>query len=548
MKAIKITAALLGLAVAGWCGIAPGIVGMRYEEKMRSDFAVLANSTAGSMLTLQQFDRGWFSSSARVHVKLPLGRQIQDLQLDYQIKQLPLPFVRWSRTDITVTPLDEQGRPGVPLPLTLYSIRNTDGSNDSYISGHDVIVNNTAGTFTFNIDGKAHTRDGEAVGYELNLPSFSFQAASTGGNGLALRMNDLKLSGKLSAFNTPDTAWASQMRQQMGGASLLVGATPLAQLGPGHMDIKLDDKGSNFDISYRTHLDSLALSLPGLPVREQNNIDLDFSYNNVNKRAVIAWQTDSVALASRADLRSNPAAMQQAFRELIYKNMGAFLAQSPSFNLEGLSVHMPQGGVQGSFSIGFDGSGVKAADITPSWLAAQGRQRSTLKASLAIDRSLLDTLSPSPQAKERTDAMLSQWQTQGLIKNDGQRISTSVQVDRNGVKANGQPLNLPAFMSGMNGMPAQPAAPQATPAPAQPEQAAAPIAPPPAGSAASPAPTMPPVRTAPAPAVAAAPASASAPLANAGRRHALPGPNVDLRYCLRQADDYAIMRCASRAR
>jgi hypothetical protein len=32
---------------------------------------------------------------------------------------------------------------------------------------------------------------------------------------------------------------------------------------------------------------------------------------------------------------------------------------------------MPKGNIQGSFSIGFDGSGVKAADITLPWLAAQ---------------------------------------------------------------------------------------------------------------------------------------------------------------------------------
>jgi uncharacterized protein YdgA (DUF945 family) len=44
--------------------------------------------------------------------------------------------------------------------------------------------------------------------------------------------------------------------------------------------------------------------------------------------------------------------------------------------------------------------------------------------------------------------MLTQWQTQGLIKNDGKVISSSLLIDRNGVKANGQPLNLPAFMSG----------------------------------------------------------------------------------------------------
>ncbi|WP_287877683.1 DUF945 family protein [Aquitalea sp.] len=555
MKAIKISAALLGLAVVGWCGIAPGIVGMRYEEKMRSDFATMADKAGGSMLSLQQFDRGWFTSTARVQLKLPIGSQVQLLQLDYKIKQLPLPFMRWSRTDITFTPLDEQGKPGVPLPLALYSIRNTDGSNDSHISGHDVIVNTVAGTFTFSIDGKTHTKEGEAVSYDLTLPNFSFQAASSGSNGLMLRLNDLKLNGQLSAFNKPDAAWASQMKQQLGGASLQVGATPLAQLGAGRMDIKLDDKGGNFDISYQTHLDSLKLSPPGLPAQEQDNIDLDFSYNNLNKQALIAWQADTVALASRADLRNNPAAMQQASMALVYKHMGAFLAQSPSFNLQRLSMHMPKGTIQGSFSIGFDGSGVKAADITLPWLAAQAQQRSTLKASLAVDRTLLDTLAPSTQAKAQAEMMLTQWQTQGLIKNDGKVISSSLLIDRNGVKANGQPLNLPGFMSGMNSRPA-PSAPAPEAAPAMPtaaEQQAS-TAPAPASKATSPAASMPPASTAPAPAVApAAPAAtaapASSPEAKTGQGHMrLPGPQLDLRYCLRQHSELAIIRCANRGR
>ena len=555
MKAIEISAALAGLAVAGWCAIAPGIVGMRYEEKMRSDFATMTDKAGGSMLSLQQFDRGWFTSSAKVQLKLPISSQVQVIQLDYKIQQLPLPFIRWSRTDISFTPVDEQGKPGLPLPLTLESIRKTDGSNESHLAGHDVIVNTAAGTFTFSIEGKAHTKEGEPVSYDFALPTFSFQAANSGNNGLVLRMNDLKLNGQVSAFNQPDAAWASQMKQQLGGASLLAGATPLAQVGPSRMEIKLDDKGGNFDISYLTHLDSLKLSPPGLPAQEQDNIDFDFSYTNLNKQALLAWQADTMALASRADLRNNPAAMHQASMALVYKHMGAFLAQSPSFNLQRLSLHMPKGTIQGSFSIGFDGSGVKAADITLPWLAAQGQQRSTLKASLAVERSLLDALAPSSQAKAQAEMMLTQWQTQGLIKNDGKVISSSLLIDRNGVKANSQPLNLPGLMSGMNNRPA-PVAPAPEAAPAMPttaEQQAS-TAPAPASKTTSPAASMPPASTAPAPAAApAAPAAtaapASSPEAKAGQGHMrLPGPRLDLRYCLRQHGDLAIIRCANRGR
>jgi hypothetical protein len=66
------------------------------------------------MLSLQQFDRGWFTSTAKVQLKLPIGGQVQVMQLDYKIKQLPLPFIRWSRTDISFTPLDEQANQAFP--------------------------------------------------------------------------------------------------------------------------------------------------------------------------------------------------------------------------------------------------------------------------------------------------------------------------------------------------------------------------------------------------------------------------------------------------
>jgi hypothetical protein len=143
--------------------------------------------------------------------------------------------------------------------------------------------------------------------------------------------------------------------------------------------------------------------------------------------------------------------------------------------------------------------------------------------------------------------MLTQWQTQGLIKNDGKVISSSLLIDRNGVKANGQPLNLPGLMSGMNSQPA-PSAPAPEAAPAMHARAAGQHSTAPASKATSPAASMPPARTAPAPVAALLPrrhrhrtGSQSRP-----RPHALPGPQVDLRYCLRQHGDLAIIRCANR--
>jgi uncharacterized protein YdgA (DUF945 family) len=559
MKLIKGAAAILALAVAGWCGIAPGIVGMRTEDKMRSDFAALGNSSAGALLSLQQFDRGWFSSSARAQLKLPLGGQQQVFQLDYHINQFPLPFVRWSRIDTTFTPLDAQGQAGQPLPLQLYTIRATDGSSTSHISGQDITLGSPAGTLTFSINGTTRTQQGQPVTYDLTLPGISYRAAASAAGGIALSMTNLKLNGSLAVFSTPDEPWASQLTQQFDSANLQSGSMPLAQLGPAHLDIALQDKAGNVDISYRTHLSSLKLTPPGLPPIQQDNIDADFSYNNLHKQTLTAWQTEALALNNRADLRANPAAMQQASMALVYKYMGGFLAQSPNFKLDRLSFHMPQGSFKANFAISFDGSGVKPADITLAWLAAQGQRRSTLQAGMTLERSLLDGLLPrnggpgqTAQARASADAMLAQWQAQGLIKDDGKFISSSLQIDSSGIKANGQPLSLPAAMAGMSGAPAQTApvapitpVPAATPAPsAAPTIAPAPPSTPnpdqtvhstPAGSRINPAPTE-----------AAAPAtnSQAAPANPAPAHHALPGPQRDLRHCLRLPSDRAIMRCA----
>ena len=563
MKLITGAAATLALAVAGWCAIAPGIVGMRSEDKMRSDFAALGNSSAGSLLSLQQFDRGWFSSSARAQLKLPLGGQLQVFQLDYHINQFPLPFVRWTRTDTTITPLDAQGQPGQPLPLQIDTIRATDGSTSSHFSGQDITLGSPAGALTFSIKGSARSQPGQPVSYDLTLPDISYRAAIPAAGDIRLSMVNLKLNGSLAAFSTPQEPWASQLTQQFDSASLQSNNMPLAQLGPAHLDIAVQDKAGNVDISYRTHLSSLKLTPSGLPPGlqpiQQDNIDVDFSYNNLHKQTLTAWQTEALTLNNRADLRSNPAAMQQASMALVYKYMGGFLAQSPNFKLDRLSFHMPQGSFKANFTIAFDGSGVKPGDITLAWLAAQGQRRSSLQAGMTLERSLLNGLLPrsggpgqTAQARASADVMLAQWQAQGLIKDDGKFISSSLQIDSSGIKANGQPLNLPAAMAGMSSAPAQAAptapAPAATPAPS----AAPTIAPPPSTAQIAPTPGQA-VHTAPAsvslnpaPTEAAAPAATSqaTPAKPAPARHALPGPQRDLRHCLRLHSDRAIMRCA----
>jgi len=561
MKLITGAAATLALAVAGWCAIAPGIVGMRSEDKMRSDFAALGNSSAGSLLSLQQFDRGWFSSSARAQLKLPLGGQLQVFQLDYHINQFPLPFVRWTRTDTTITPLNAQGQPGQPLPLQIDTIRATDGSTSSHFSGQDITLGSPAGALTFSIKGSARSQPGQPVSYDLTLPDISYRAAIPAAGDIRLSLVNLKLNGSLAAFSTPQEPWASQLTQQFDSASLQSNNMPLAQLGPAHLDIAVQDKAGNVDISYRTHLSSLKLMPPGLPPIQQDNIDADFSYNNLNKQTLTAWQTEALALNNRADLRANPAAMQQASMALVYKYMGGFLAQSPNFKLDRLSFHMPQGSFKANFTIAFDGSGVKPGDITLAWLAAQGQRRSSLQASMTLERSLLDGLLPrsggpgqTAQARASADVMLAQWQAQGLIKDDGKFISSSLQIDSSGIKANGQPLNLPAAMasmSGMNGAPVQPA--PAAPAPVAPAMAtpsattapsaAAAIAPAPPAAPAAPQAAPASTNSSPAPAAAVV-ANKAEPSKAAPTHHALPGPQRDLRHCLSLPNDRAIMRCA----
>lgn len=558
MKLIKVAAAILALAVVGWCGIAPGIVGMRTEDKMRSDFAALANTTTGSVFSLQQFDRGWFSSSARALLKLPLSNQLQTLQFDFHVNQFPLPFVRWSRTDITLTPLDAQGQAGQPLPVQLYTIRATDGSSTHHISGQDVTLSSPTGTLTFSIAGTTRTQPGQPIHYDLTLPGLSYRAGTPSAGGITLSMVNLKLNGSLAAFSTPDDPWDSQLTQQFDSATLLSNSMPLAQLGPAHLDVSVRDKAGNVDISYRTHLSSLKLTPPGLPLIQQDNIDADFSYNNLNKQTLTAWQTEALTLNNRAELRANPAAMQQASMALVYKYMGGFLAQSPNFKLDRLSFHMPQGSFKANFAISFDGSGVKPADITLAWLAAQGQRRSSLQAGMTLERSLLDGLLPrsggpgqTAQARASADVMLAQWQAQGLIKDDGKFISSSLQIDSSGIKANGQPLSLPAAMAGMGGTPPQPAAvtpgtPAPPVAPAPPATQAITPAAPDAAPAVHTAPANPKLSPAPAEATALVTTDQAAPAKPAPAHHALPGPQRDLRHCLSLPNDRAIMRCAER--
>lgn len=445
MKAIKAIGAVAALGVAGWCLIAPGVVGFRYEDKMRADFAKLADGPAGPLLTLEQFDRGWFVSTARARLKLPQTGKTQSYELAYKINQFAIPFSRWSRTDITITPLTPEGQPaGAPLPLTATTLRGMDGVNRTHLSGHDVAFGDSgSGQLGFSIEGDVSTAENQPVSYDLTLPALNYQFAAGGKNGgVAMRLSNLKISGAIAPdTQNADAPWASQLKQQFDGLDVLMGATPMVHAGPGSLDIAVQDQGANVGISYRTHLAALKLTPPNAQPVDLDNIDADFSYTNLSKHALVAWQKDAAALNTRADLQNNPAALQDASMKMAMQHAGGFLSQSPSFSLDRLAIHMPQGGFNGNFSIAFDGKGVPATAISPQWLAEQGKNRVTIKAALSVDRALLDklaTLSGTPeqaaQARAMSENMLAQWQSKGWIKNDGKQISSSLVVTAAGVR------------------------------------------------------------------------------------------------------------------
>ncbi len=563
MKAIKAIGAVAALGVAGWCLIAPGVVGFRYEDKMRAEFAKLANGPASQFLTLEQFDRGWFVSTAHARLKLQQACKTQSYELAYKINQFAIPFSRWARTDITITPLTPEGQPaGAPLPLTATTLSGMDGVNRTHLSGHDVPFGDPgSGQLGFSIEGDVSTAENQPVSYDLTLPALNYQFAAGGKNGgVAMRLSNLKISGAIAPDSQKaDAPWASQLKQQFDGLDVLMGATPMVHAGPGSLDIAVQDQGANVGISYRTHLAALKLTPPNAQPVDLDNIDADFSYTNLSKHALVAWQKDAAALNTCSDLQNNPAALQDASMKMAMQHAGGFLSQSPSFSLDRLAIHMPQGGFNGNFAIAFDGKGVPATAISPQWLAEQGKNRVTIKAALSVDRALLDklaTLSGTPeqaaQARAMSENMLAQWQSKGWIKNDGKQVSSSLVVTAAGVTANGQALSLPAMMPGAMPPaaavpPTPPAAPVAPPPSANPapQAAIAPVAPqtPPAPvkPAVASLPTTPPGPPAPAEAP-----PIDKPAAKARPAHSLPGPQVDLRRCLALSSDAAIMRCASR--
>ncbi|SCK09569.1 DUF945 family protein [Vogesella sp. LIG4] len=564
MQAMKGVAATLALAAVAWCGIVPGIVGMRSEDKLRSDFAKLSSSAAGSMLTLEQFDRGWFFSTAKARLQLPLANGLLAAEIDYKINQFAIPFVRWSRTDYSIVPLDAAGRPaGEPLHLDMHTIRGVDGSNTTSLSGHDLTLGGPAGTLNFSIDGQLQAKEGQPVSYDLNMPAFSYQIPLAGrADGVTVRGSNIKLSGSLAAGGfAADQPWASQTSQKLDSIEVLAGGSSLLHIGPGHGDVAVQDQGSNVAAHYRSHLSSLSISPPGRQALLLDNIDVDFSYANISKQELIAWQKESTDLRLRLAGQNDPHALQQAMSEMIRRHIGGFLMQSPSFSLDRLAMHTPQGNLAASLAVSFDGKGTTAASITPQWLQQQGKSRVTLKAGLTLDRSLISALSskaPTPeqaaQAQLTAEAAITQWKGKGWLKDDGKQLSTSLLVDASGIKANGQPFDPATAWPGT----------AATPAAALPAGAALPppgarIGPQglPAATALPPAAATPPlvVQAAAAPAYAPALSGKAAttttapptpPKTRPRPRHHLPGPAVDLRQCLSLASDRAIMRCANR--
>nr|WP_199067941.1 DUF945 family protein [Chromobacterium sp. ASV5] len=528
MSARKLLTGLGIIAVAGWGLIVPYMVGKQAEDELREQVEQLGQDAGLPFsVRLAKLERGWFFSEARVVYAPAFGKRGVALALDYRINQFAIPFSRWSETRIAPSLIDGAGNPaGLPIQADIVSVKGMDGETVTRASIPAFSWSDSHGLRLSirQLNAALHRRQGQPLRYRFDAAGAQLQfAPAAGGAPLVAQFNQLAGEGVAHPAQQADQPWASRQHGQLASFHIQQGGKTLFQADGLTVDAEVRDQGDSVDIYYQNRLAGSQLSGPK-PLR-LSNLKFDFSYLNLNKAAFLALQKQLKTLQQRqaAGKATDPGADLEA----LLQAAGGLLRHSPSFHVDDFSFSLPQGSWHSRLSLSFDGKNLppdafKSLAALP---ALQSRASGELEA--RMDRKLLDALNQSQLADRAraADAALQGLVAQGLLKDNGKELSSTLTFNTKGMQVNGQP-----FVPGGK----LPAIPGESPAPAPA------IAPAPA-SADRPAAAAPTAPTAP---VAAKPAAAPPSAKPAAAPSAPRKKSGDARHCLQLGSDPAIAACA----
>ncbi|WP_293765216.1 DUF945 family protein [uncultured Aquitalea sp.] len=440
-------AAAAALTLAGVLA-APVMVGVRTEEKIRQDIDQLErDKTSTVSARLEQYDRGWFASSARVLYSVPLGDQLARLAVDYRVNQLPIPFQRWTRTDYTVTPVDAAGKPlGDPLPLTAYSIKNFLGGLDTFVDSAELNWREVDGSaLTLNgLNAEFHSEDGKPMQYRASVGGLTLRAPLPEGRQLAMLAGKLTAEGRSSPAFAASDVWQMEASQRLDSLEIQINGQSMARFGKLSMDAALQDKGALMDALYHSRIGEGQLGAAGQAV-SISDLRLDFSLINLDKQGYADWQTRTRQLYSVYG--QDQQALAQGQLDGLMQSAPRLLAASPAFRLDQLSFTTANGALHASMELRFDGSGLQAASVVSAGLPALMRDRLAGRAALQLDKRLLTQAAAmageGASAAAMTQAVESGMQQavrQGWVNDGGDKISTDASFSRDGASINGHPM------------------------------------------------------------------------------------------------------------
>lgn len=482
MQTRKVAVLVASTVVLGWVLVVPGLVGVRSEEKIRQDIDKLQQSTLLPLTAkVDSYERGWFSSSARVSYSLPLAGQLLRFAVDYQVNQFAIPFLRWARTDYTITPLNANGvASGAALALEAYSIKTFLGRIDTTLKAADLQWSRAEGEVVGirNLLGNISTEEGKPLQYKLSLAAINLRSPlpSAPGSELQLLANNLQMEGHGADAATAKDSWQMDSQQKLESLEVLLNKTSLARLDGLALDAAIQDKGSTVDMTYHSRVEKGQFG-PINHALALKEVRMDFSYLNINKQGYTDWQRKVNQFYASAGSVSNPA-LEQAAAETMLKSASSLLASSPAIRIDQLGFQTDKGGLRSSMELRFDGNGMPAGELAVQNIQPLLHERLSGKANLQLDRGLLSDLvaqmsgtAANAQSAQMLEAGIHSAVQQGWLSDNGQRLNADFSFNRDGASLNGHPL--PAMAGLLGGE--QPAEAPAVPAATEPAPAEAPV-------------------------------------------------------------------------
>lgn len=483
MQTRKVAVLAAAAVVLGWVLVVPGVVGVRSEEKIRQDIDKLQQTTLLPLtVKVDAYERGWFSSSARVSYSLLLAGQVLRFAVDYRVNQFAIPFQRWARTDYTITPLNANGAAaGAALALEAYSVKTFLGRIDTTLKATDLQWSRAAGEVVGmrNLLANISTEEGKPLQYKLSLDAINLRSPmpSAPGSELQLLANKLQMEGHGANAATAKDSWQMDSQQKLESLEVLLNKTSRARLDGLALDAAIQDKGSTMDMSYRSRIakGQFGLVNQALALKE---VRMDFSYLNINKQGYADWQHQVGQFYARAGSASN-AALEQAAGEAMLKTASSLLASSPAIRIDQLGFQTDKGGLRSSMELRFDGNGIPAGELAIQNIQPLLHERLSGRANLQLDRGLLSEIvaqmsgsAVNAQSANMLDASIRSAVQQGWLNDNGHLLSADFSFNRDGASLNGHPLPAMAGVLG-DAAPAAATTPPAVSAPA-PVDAAAP--------------------------------------------------------------------------